>query len=74
MNRLPGFSIPASRLGFCPDCERAFDMSDGACPKCGSEHFIALSLRWLRPQADEGSRAGILEKAMLYDELVRGQK
>jgi hypothetical protein len=45
---------------------------------------IALSLKWLevrrhersdmRPQAEGGSSAGILEKAMLYDELVRGQK
>lgn len=74
MTRLPGPSIPLARLGLCPDCERAFDMSEGACPKCGSEHFVALSLRWMRPAEERGSSAGILEKAMLYDELVRGQK
>jgi predicted amidophosphoribosyltransferase len=34
---LPGASIPVGSLVACADCEVAFDTSESACPRCGSE-------------------------------------
>jgi hypothetical protein len=41
------WSIPLTQLGFCPDCEVAFNIGAGACPKCGAEHgWVSLLGIW----------------------------
>lgn len=42
--------MPLSRAAMCLDCESVFDLGEGQCPACGSEHFVLLT-RWLTERA-----------------------
>ena len=42
--------MPLSRAAMCLEDETVFDVGEGQCPVCGSEHFVLLT-RWLTERA-----------------------